>query len=98
MAPAPRPRRRAAQRVTPGYGVVVTSTRDDVRVAQRDAITASAVRVGVNDSDMLRRVQQGWQVRSFLYYEQCGEIWYAAQFYARALAKLELSVKRIDQA
>lgn len=62
------------------------------------AITASAVRIGLNDSDMLRRVAQGWQTRAFLYYEQMGEIWYAAQFYARALAKLELNVKKIDAA
>ena len=62
------------------------------------AMTASAVRIGLQDSDMLRRVAQGWQVRAFLYYEQMGEIWYAAQFYARALAKLELNVKKIDAA
>jgi hypothetical protein len=63
---------------------------------ESQALTASAMRMTKRDSDLARRVIQGWQTRSFLYYEQCGEVWYAAQFYARALAKLELSVKRID--
>lgn len=41
-----------------------------------------------------KRMQQPWQTRAFTYYELLGEIWYAAQFYARALAKLELRLVR----
>lgn len=41
-----------------------------------------------------KRMQQPWQARAFTYYELLGEIWYAAQFYARALQKLELRLVR----
>lgn len=111
MAPAPRPVRAQPESIT-GSALALVPPRE--RRRQRQVITAaaeavmrspaqssliaSAIKMTRQDSDMARRVQQGWQTRSFLYYEQCGEVWYAAQFYARALAKLELSVKRVDPA
>jgi hypothetical protein len=109
VAPAPRPARALPQAVTGsalsvlGYASqrrTVTAAADAVmrRPGNALGLAASAIRMTRQDSDMARRVIQGWQTRSFLYYEQCGEIWYAAQFYARALAKLELSVKRLDPA
>jgi hypothetical protein len=63
---------------------------------ERRAITASAVRLNRGDNDTLRRLQQGWQGRAFTYYDLIGEIWYAAQFYARALQALELYVARVN--
>ncbi len=48
------------------------------------------------DNDVLRRLQQGWQTRTFIYYETIGEVWYAAQFYARALSMMELYLGRVD--
>lgn len=114
MAPAPRPIRAQPRSITGSALAVVAEKdyrrQRQVVTAAADAImrrpasalglglTASAIRMTKRDSDMARRVIQGWQTRAFLYYEQCGEIWYAAQFYARALAKLELSVKRVDPA
>lgn len=110
MAPAPRPNRTqprvvvgSALAVRSGGGAVEQRTLVNQTVASivgsaDRSLTGSALRMTKRDADMARRVIQGWQTRSFLYYEQCGEIWYAAQFYARALAKLELSVKRIDPA
>lgn len=113
MAPAPRPTRARPESLT-GSALALVPDRSYRRqsaivasaiaeVMQRPetgggSLIASAIRMTRRDSDMARRVVQGWQTRSFLYYEQCGECWYAAQFYARALAKLELSVKRIDPA
>lgn len=63
---------------------------------RRGALTSSAVRLGKGDNDTLRRLQQGWQSRSFTYYDLIGEVWYAAQFYARALQALELYVAAVD--
>lgn len=54
------------------------------------------MRLNRGDNDVLRRLQQGWQSRAFTYYDLIGEIWYAAQFYARALQALELYVAKID--
>lgn len=110
MAPAPRPSRTQPTSIT-GSALaviperhyrrqrqVVTAAADAIMRRPGTGLVASAIRMTKRDSDMARRVVQGWQTRSFLYYEQCGEVWYAAQFYARALAKVELSVKRVDPA
>jgi hypothetical protein len=58
--------------------------------AGREALTAAGFRVDHKDSDQLRRLIQPWQSRSFSYYDQLGEIWYASQFYARMLSPLKL--------
>jgi hypothetical protein len=96
LAVAERPRRGMSQRqaVTAASDAIIKRPGH----APGLALTASAIRMTRGDADMARRVIQGWQTRAFLYYEQCGEIWYAAQFYARALAKLELSVQKLDPA
>lgn len=54
------------------------------------ALTAAGFRVTHEGSDQLRRLIQPWQSRSFSYYDQLGEIWYASQFYARMLSLLKL--------
>ena len=66
MAPAPRARLGAPRAIT---GSVA---RAHPARSQRRAILASAERIVKGDSDMLRRLSQGWQTRAFLYYEQCG--------------------------
>lgn len=66
------------------------------RTPTRRALTASAVRLNRGDNDTLRRLQQGWQSRAFTYYDLIGEVWYAAQFYARALQALELYVGKVN--
>jgi hypothetical protein len=63
---------------------------------ERRALTASATRLNRGDNDVLRRLQQGWQSRAFTYYDLIGEIWYAGQFYARALQALEIYVAKIN--
>jgi hypothetical protein len=53
-------------------------------------LTAAGFRVSHEDTDQLRRLIQPWQARSFSYYDQIGEIWYAAQFYSRMMSLLRL--------
>jgi len=63
------------------------------------ALVSSAVRLQYDAQKVkreMRRLGLPWQQRAFAYYELLGEIWYAAQFYARALQKIELKlVKRV---
>lgn len=80
----------------PRLAPVVASVTPPVR--QRGHV-ASAVRMqqaadAVGGDPARKRMQQPWQARAFTYYELLGEIWYAAQFYARALQKLELRLVR----
>ena len=60
------------------------------------AITAAAGRIDRGDNDMLRRLQQGWQTRAFGYYKTIPEIWFASQFYSRALSNLEIYVASVN--
>lgn len=60
-------------------------------------LTAAAARLDRGDNDVLRRLQQGWQSRAFVYYDTIPEIWYACQFYGRALAMLEIYVGKVDR-
>lgn len=54
---------------------------------------ASAARVTMDKKDpSVARTRLPWQERAFAYYDMLGEIWYAAQFYARALSKLDLTL------
>jgi hypothetical protein len=55
-----------------------------------EGLTAAGFRVTHQDSDQMRRLIQPWQARSFSYYDQIGEIWYASQFYARMMSLLRL--------
>lgn len=64
---------------------------------QKNALTASGFKVSRRDSDVMRRLVQPWQTRSFLYYDALGEIKYAAQFYARMLSPLRLYAAEIDE-
>lgn len=58
-------------------------------------VVASATRLSAaTTSAILRRTRLPWQERAFAYYDLLGEIWYASQFYARALAKLDLRLVR----
>lgn len=59
---------------------------------RRRAITASAVRVSRENSEHQRRLRLPRQLRALEYYDSLGEIWYASQFYARALSRLDLYV------
>lgn len=60
-------------------------------------MVASAAKLTAGVGIEKRRKQQ-WQERAFYYYHHLGEVWYAAQFYARALRKVELYVaERNDQ-
>jgi hypothetical protein len=60
-------------------------------------LTAAAVRLDRGDNDVLRRLQQGWQSRAFVYYDTIPEIWYASQFYGRWLSMLEIYVGKVDR-
>ena len=61
------------------------------------SLTAAGFRITHQDADSLRRLIQPWQARSFSYYDQLGEIKYAAQFYARMLAPLRLYPAKRDE-
>lgn len=63
---------------------------------RRAALVASSVRVTTAQAKRDRSAKQSWQTRALDYYDTLGEVWYAAQFYARALAKLDLYVARED--
>jgi hypothetical protein len=56
----------------------------------RRSLTAAGFKIKQKDADVIRRLLQPWQTRSYTYYDLLGEIKYAAQFYARALAMLRL--------
>lgn len=62
-----------------------------------DAITASGMRIKPTMSGQVRRLVQPWQIRAFNYYDQLGEIKYAAQFYARMLSPLRLFAAEVDE-
>ena len=55
-----------------------------------NSLTASGFKVQNKDADVMRRLIQPWQTRSFAYYDLIPEIKYAAQFYARLLSPLIL--------
>lgn len=61
-----------------------------------DKLLASSQQVVAPTSQRLKRLVQPWQGEAFGYYDTIGEIHYAGQFYARALAKLRLYVARED--
>lgn len=56
----------------------------------KNALTAAGAVVNRRNTEMLRRLVQPWQYRSFAYYDILGEIKEAAQFYSRALSQLDL--------
>lgn len=62
---------------------------------RRAPIAASAATVTSRDaaSPSRARHQTGWQLRALDRYDDCGPIWYAAQFYAKPLSKVELVVR-----
>ncbi len=66
-------------------------------VTKEDAVTAAAEKITRPDAPKLRRLNQPWQQEAFGYYNTVGECWYAAQFYARSLAKLRLFPATIDE-
>lgn len=55
-----------------------------------EPLVASGFRIKAREADVMRRLVQPWQGRSFNYYDQLGEIKYASQFYSRMLAPLIL--------
>lgn len=61
------------------------------------ALTASAERSNAEKASKYRSLIQPWQQDAFGYYKSIGEVWYAAQFYAR-LSKLRIyAAQRDDQ-
>ncbi len=69
-----------------------------VRPAKPDAsLTASGFRVKKGDGQVIQQLAQAWQQRSFYYYDNLGEIKYAAQFYSRALSNLRIFPAVKDQ-
>lgn len=62
---------------------------------RRAALAASAATVTSRDaaSPSRARHQTRWQLRALDRYDDCGPIWYAAQFYAKPLSKVELVVR-----
>ena len=61
------------------------------------AVIASAARSSSTSPDPgAARMKAPWQTRAFAYYDTLGEVWYASQFYARALTKLELVVMDVS--
>lgn len=66
------------------------------RPRRHPPLTASAQRINRQDGETIRRLQQPWQSRAFIYYDQIGEVKYASQFYARAISMLELYVAAVD--
>lgn len=80
----------------------VTARVTSVERPPRASVTASAARMTTGEDGErdkgLERQRLPWQERAFAYYELLGEVWYAAQFYSKALQKLELRlVRRVDQ-
>lgn len=68
---------------------ISSPTKSDQRTAPR-ALTASGGRVSRKNADLLRRLIQPWQTRALSYYDQIGELKFAAQFYARMLTPLQI--------
>lgn len=62
----------------------------------RTHLTASAAALTTSDKTA-KRLGGSWQDRSFFYYDNIGEIWYASQFYSRSLSKLKLPVQQKDE-
>lgn len=68
-----------------------------LRAEQPGSLTAAGELVQHGDATYLRRLIQAWQVRAMGYYDIVGPLKYAAQFYSRALAQLELFAGEIDE-
>lgn len=64
--------------------------------AEPPALVAAAERVTGLNANKLQRLIQPWQQDAFRFYATLGEIWYASQFYARALSKLRIYVGEKD--
>lgn len=67
--------------------------RRRVPVAASAAVVSSSAS---RDGSPSRAYRPTWQIRAMDRYDDCGPIWYAAQFYAKPLSKVELVVKRRD--
>jgi len=65
--------------------------------ADRKALTAGGQRVNPSRAEQYRRLSQLWQNEALTMYDSCGEAWYAAQFYARAIGKLRLYIAKKDE-
>jgi|GEM_PF-1904692 len=75
----------------------VRAEMDRLRAEQPGSLTAAGELVQHGDATYLRRLIQAWQVRAMGYYDIVGPLKYAAQFYSRALAQLELFAGEIDE-
>lgn len=60
------------------------------------ALTAAGQRVTERRAAQYQRLSQQWQGEALTFYDTLGECWYAAQFYARAIAKLRLYAAKVD--
>lgn len=69
-----------------------------LRRNKRRAIIASAAAARTPDrkadTQQDRASTLEWQKRAFGFYDAIGEVWYSAQFYSRALSRLELTVSQ----
>jgi hypothetical protein len=74
----------------PDDSVIVAGSRGN-------GLTASAQRATEARAQSYRRLNQQWQGEALTFYETSGECWYAAQFYARAIAKLRLYAAKVDE-
>src|ERR1035437_1580406 len=52
------------------------------------ALVGSAVQVTRASGGTIGKLSEAWQTRAFGYYDRVGEIHYAAQFYAKGLARV----------
>jgi hypothetical protein len=75
----------------------VRAEMDTLRSEMPNSLTAAGELVQHGDATYLRRLIQAWQVRAMGYYDIVGPLKYAAQFYSRALAQLELFAGEIDE-
>jgi len=73
------------------------ATNASVVVADNDPILAAGARVTQQSGEQFRRLIQPWQMQSLDVYDQIGEAWYAAQFYARAMSKIRIFAAEIDE-
>ena len=62
-----------------------------------DNLTGAGTLVRHGQATYLRRLIMPWQIRAFGYYDLVGEFKFAAQFYARILAPLELFAAERDE-
>lgn len=53
-------------------------------------VVASAQKITRENDELVRRLIQAWQTRALTYFDQCGELKFAAEFYARMLMPLQL--------